>query len=381
MPGKIKILEHNLTGTMVVRVVNSESVPDDLPLEACAICAKTSISFSKSNAGLVLVDQTPAKGTYTRWCNVGEALRTLLEDDVLLVNPNKGFARIIYRRNSNSNTIFLTSCCNSKCIMCPQPPKADDDVEDEWLDKQLQCIPKDVDELCITGGEPSIKADRLIHVLRLIAQKNPNCHVHVLSNARLCKDCSFVKRIAECELNHLTFGVPIYAATPCVHNFVVQVNGAFDETVSGIYNLASFGIGIEIRVVLHKQTIPELKRLVDFIYNKFPFAIHVAFMGMEHMGFVKKNWDALWISPEDYQHELYEAVRFLNLRGVFCSIYNLPFCLVNPGLWPFLRDSISDYKVNFREECNLCSKRDQCGGLFNYQKNIMPIKPLSENLE
>ena len=49
-------------------------------------------------------------------------------------------------------------------------------------------------------------------------------------------------------------GIPIYSADPSIHDYVVQAEGAFDETVRGILNLKRFRQKVEIRVVLHKQT-------------------------------------------------------------------------------------------------------------------------------
>jgi hypothetical protein len=51
-------------------------------------------------------------------------------------------------------------------------------------------------------------------------------------------------------------GIPLYADVDTIHDYVVQVRGAFDETVLGLYNLAQNQVPIEIRVVLHAQTEP-----------------------------------------------------------------------------------------------------------------------------
>jgi hypothetical protein len=64
-----------------------------------------------------------------------------------------------------------------------------------------------------------------------------------------------------------------------------------------LYNAEQAGLTLEIRVVLHKQSIPRLRQLANFIYRNFPFTAHVALMGLENMGYVKKNWDLLWIDP------------------------------------------------------------------------------------
>jgi len=115
---------------------------------------------------------------------------------------------------------------------------------------------------------------------------------------------------------------------------------------------------------LHKQTIPGLFALAEFIYRNLPFVRHVALMGLENMGYVKKNWDLLWIDPVDYAETLEATVRHLYERRVDVSVYNLPLCVLPNALWSFARKSISDYKNIYLDECARCRVREHCGGLF-----------------
>jgi len=47
----------------------------------------------------------------------------LRDGDIVVLQPNTGFVRTIYRPDSVHNTIFMTERCNSNCLMCSQPPK------------------------------------------------------------------------------------------------------------------------------------------------------------------------------------------------------------------------------------------------------------------
>ena len=101
-------------------------------------------------------------------------------------------------------------------------------------------------------------------------------------------------------------------------------------------------------------------------------------MGLENMGYVKKNWDLLWVDPLDYLDELESAVRHLFYRGLNVSIYNLQLCVLPQSLWPFARQSISDYKNIFLDACSQCGAQTQCGGLFlssetRHSRGIHPI--------
>ena len=159
-----------------------------------------------------------------------------------------------------------------------------------------------------------------------------------------------------------------------------MAKGAFEETVIGLHNLGRYNVPVEIRVVIHKQTYCRLPRLADFICRNFPFAAHVALMGMEMFGLVHRNFDQLWIDPYDYQAELFEATEILFLSGLNVSIYNQQLCVLDKRLWPFARKSISDWKNIYLEECDRCSMREQCGGLFQSaaKKYSAYIKPFIE---
>jgi His-Xaa-Ser system radical SAM maturase HxsC len=158
--------------------------------------------------------------------------------------------------------------------------------------------------------------------------------------------------------------IPLYADNAPEHDYVVQSRGAFDQTVQGLYQLARYEQQIEIRVVLHKLTIPRLRDLALFIYRNLPFAAHVALMGLEIIGFTRPNLEKLWIDPFDYQRELQAAVEALVTRGMHVSIYNHPLCLLPRPLWKFARRSISDWKNIFFDECQVCAVREECGGFF-----------------
>jgi MoaA/NifB/PqqE/SkfB family radical SAM enzyme len=48
-------------------------------------------------------------------------------------------------------------------------------------------------------------------------------------------------------------GIPIYSDVSTIHDYVVQSDGAFDETIQGILNLKRYGQKVEIRIVVHRQ--------------------------------------------------------------------------------------------------------------------------------
>lgn len=60
------------------------------------------------------------------------------------------------------------------------------------------------------------------------------------------------------------------------------------------------------------------------------------------------------------------------------SIYNLPLCLLEEPIRRFARDSISAWKKNYLEQCDQCTVKEKCGGVFDtsavQSRNIGQVK-------
>jgi His-Xaa-Ser system radical SAM maturase HxsC len=288
----------------------------------------------------------------------------LQERDIVLINP-RGFMRTVIRAGSASNSLFATDRCNSLCLMCSQPPKEVDDTgKAAELSRIVRLMDPATASLGITGGEPTLLGDGLLEVIRVCRDHLPNTALHVLSNGRRFWYPAYARALADIRHPNLMIGIPLYADIESIHDYVVQAKGAFDETVVGLQNLGNYGVPVEIRVVIQRHTAPRLKHLAEFIYRNLTFAAHVAFMGLEITGYAKGNLADLWIDPEDYAAQLEPAVRYLSVAGLTVSVYNHQLCRVPRSLWPFCRQSISDWKNEYAAECNGCFVREQCGGFF-----------------
>lgn len=297
-----------------------------------------------------------------------KSLSHLEDGDILNVDPS-GVIHTLYRVQSQHNALFITDRCNSNCLMCSQPPKNKDDLEYfyELNRKLISLLPEDLEVIGITGGEPTILGERLLELLNSLAFHVPKAAVHMLSNGRIFawKECAQKISITN---DNLVIGIPVYSDNYLDHDYVVQAKDAFNQTIIGLHNLARYGQKVEVRVVLHKLTYHRLPQLARFIYKTLPFVDHVAFMGLEYIGYTPYNRDLLWMEPSKYMHELEEAVLYLEAVGMNVSIYNLQHCLLKDSLWKFSRKSISDWKRNYLTECAKCSKLEECGGVFSTSK-------------
>lgn len=285
--------------------------------------------------------------------------------DVVRLIEGSPRVSVLYRRGSNSNTLFATERCNSFCVMCSQPPR---DVDDKWLvDEMIDTIPlidRTEVQLGISGGEPTLLGDDLLVVLHQAQRHLPETGLHILSNGRRFSDRDFARCVCAVRHRNLTWGIPVYSDCPEIHDYIVQAEGAWDETLAGIYNLAKFNAIVEIRVVVQRANIERLGELAYFIFRNLTFAKHIAFMGLEPIGFARANYDRIWIDPVDCDDALKDAAFFLANRGMTVSLYNFPLCTLPVELWPIAQKSISDWKNTYLTECATCSVRDRCCGFF-----------------
>ncbi|WP_157837037.1 His-Xaa-Ser system radical SAM maturase HxsC [Geminisphaera colitermitum] len=303
----------------------------------------------------------------------------LEEGDIVRFNPISRETRILYRKRSQHNFLFFTERCNSRCLMCSQPPR---DIDDAYLiDDILEMIPwmsKDTPELGITGGEPTLLHEKLMEVIRSVKQHLPKTSLHMLSNGRLFSYLRYARSLADIKHPDFMIGIPLYADTASVHDFVVQAKGAFEQTLFGILNLARTGIRIELRMVIHRETHARLAQYAQFVARNLPFVDQVVFMGLELMGYARTNLDRLWIDPVEYQVELEDAINILFDAGIRVFIYNHQLCLLPPSLHPFARKSISDWKNIYMPACESCQAKADCGGFFasaslRYSQHIRPL--------
>jgi His-Xaa-Ser system radical SAM maturase HxsC len=205
----------------------------------------------------------------------------------------------------------------------------------------------------------------------------PATKAHVLTNGRRFAEPQFTSQFAETRRQAI-WAVPLYADTAARHDYIVQAAGAFAETVHGLYELGEWKHRIEIRCVLHAQTVDQLSALAEFIYRNLPFVEHVALLGLEPMGYARGNRGLLWVDPADYQAELRTAIWHLAERDIPVSIYNLPLCVLHRSLWPF---SISGWKNVYAPGCENCAVSNQCCGFFRSADRTWrsrSLKPVTE---
>lgn len=287
--------------------------------------------------------------------------------DVVAVDFHGRQSEVLMRKADQHHTVFLTNRCNSRCIMCSQPPTAHDD---SWRIREAMVLAQSLtwtpSVFGFSGGEPLLLGSDLRGVLDHFQRWHPRAKLEVLSNGRLAGDGALAKTIFD-GLENTSWMVPLYGHAPFVHNHVVQAE-AFDQTIAGLLNLQRYKQPIQLRVVLIEPVLRLLPALCEFIASNLPFVREVALMGCEPIGFALANPQECRLDLKDWSNQLLGGVRALDRGRVPVILMNLPLCSMDPLLWPLAHKSISDWKNVYAAECDGCAVRESCCGLFAWHE-------------
>lgn len=296
----------------------------------------------------------------------------LQPQDVVAVDLVGRRSEVLMRKSDRHHTIFLTNRCNSRCVMCSQPPTAHDD---SWLIQEAMEVARSMTwspaVFGFTGGEPLLIGTQLRTVLDYFRQWHPHAQLEVLSNGRLASNPLLARTLFE-GLSNTRWMIPLYGHAPFLHNHVVQAN-AFDETIAALLNLQRYKQPIQLRVVLIEPVLRVLQHLCEFIARNLPFVREVALMGCEPIGLALANQDECKLDLNDWRAQLGGAVRALDRGRIPVVLMNLPLCSIDSRLWPLAHQSISDWKNVYVPQCDGCAVKDLCCGLFAwYERGWTP---------
>lgn len=304
----------------------------------------------------------------------------LKDYDIIEIN-NQGIARQIYQCDSIDNVLFVTNRCNSNCIMCPDSDNARRNGSLNRIDYLLELarlIPDKKQFLTITGGEPTLIKYDLFKLLEYCQEKFQLSEFQMLSNGRSFADDSYRERFIGSVPKNFFLGVPLYSADSETHNSITRAHNGFEQTVYALTELQKT-INIEIRVVVMNNNYKELPRLSQFIATMLPMIKVVSFMGLELLGNASIARDDLWIDYDKAIPYIEHSLNILIDNGIPGRIFNFPLCSMPPRLWANSVQSITDYKIRFKEACDECVVKKYCGGFFystiNYPGvKVFPIK-------
>lgn len=332
-----------------------------------------------NEADALVIDSDPAEyflsgrdGAFA----VGRGDTASLAGDVLLVDPDGGRAERIFRHGSRHNTLLVTERCDQLCVMCSQPPKKTH--VDRFSYFEEACLLSAPDSLIgISGGEPTLYKQELFRLIERTAELRPDVGFHILSNGQHFT-ADDIDRLRLPAYGNVIWGIPLYAATPTLHDEIVGKMEAHARLLDSFASLMRAGARVELRTVLLSTNVASLPQLARFITRHLRFIECWSIMQLENIGFAKNRWSNLYVDHRRHFEEIATAIDAAQMRHVPVRLFNFPRCTVPTHYRDLAPASISDWKRKYSPACDGCTEREACAGFFEWHPDadLVGVKPL-----
>jgi His-Xaa-Ser system radical SAM maturase HxsC len=300
-----------------------------------------------------------------------------LEGDVVLVDPAKGTIERLLRADSRHNTLLATERCDQLCVMCSQPPKKTHVDRFDFFEQACLLAP-DSALIGVSGGEPTLYKERLLVMVERTLATRPDLEFHVLTNGQHF-EAGDIDRLTSPAYRKVSWGIPLYAADPALHDLIVGKDGAFARLETSMATLAEAGARVELRTVVLGDNVEALPSLAAYVTARLSFVEAWSIMQLEHIGFAKGRWAQLFLDHRSRFGPIATAIDHALLHGVRAQMFNFPRCTVPPAYRDLAIASISDWKRKFTSACGDCRERNQCSGFFEWhpeEEARMVVSPL-----
>lgn len=293
--------------------------------------------------------------------------------------------------------IALWNKCNNKCVMCTNMDSfaLQDSVQyrlkgqieklERYLRGEGRIYLKNSDLagfVNLTGGEPTIHPD-FFQLLTYFRRRLPRVPITLLSNGRSFADRKFAEKFCRAAKPPFSVAIALHGPTARAHDPVAGVRGSFRQTVAGLKNLFELGNGlrVEIRLVLHKKSLPFFRKTLEFLLKNFPdtAAYCVTAIHYEIEGMSLENHPSVGVKFSVSSKILDAALPLIKRFDEF-RLYHFPLCQVRPELRPLCRVTLPAEDRVYPAACTGCRLKKKCLGLMlEYHKmfgdsELKPVK-------
>ena len=264
--------------------------------------------------------------------------------------------------------------CNNHCPICTNPTDFFSKptsyyIEKKFLNRLKKISQKDLKEICLTGGEPTIHPD-FFGILDYLKNHFPKTHITLLTNGRSFYYKDFAKKIW--QYDNISVEVSIHGSKAIIHDAVTGTKGSFKQTISGLKNLIflkdpSKKQEIGVRIVACRINLLDIPKIVKFLKNKFISIERAILIFMEYEGQAIINKKSVGITYQDIIPILGKIKKDIPLFKEF-RLYHFPLCVLDPFFWPYVWRTLPGYETTFLPECKNCLLKSSCLG---FQKSYL----------
>ncbi len=218
----------------------------------------------------------------------------------------------------------LTHSCNNNCRFCGEAGnRLSADRSTEQVKAALSKTPPGINELVLTGGEPTTYPD--FPEIASFASRIFTL-VQVQTNARMFSYPEFASRVS--GLHNLQFFVSLTSHLAPVHDSLTQAKGSFRQTLAGIANLKSQGSFVILNHVITKKTFRSLPDFTGFASGLGIDQLQFSFV--HPIGNALANYKEIVPRISDVAPKLRSALDISASNNLKCLVEGVPACFL-PG--------------------------------------------------
>lgn len=248
-------------------------------------------------------------------------------------------------------TLTLTHACDNHCVFCAQAGLAP--LPPLELERALQALRADTDELTFCGGEPTL-LPALPDAVRA-ARRLGFARVGLQTNGRRLADAALTGALAAAGLTdvHLT----VLGADAAAHDYHSGTPGSFAELLRGVAAVRARGLPAVATTVLTRSNFRALGGLPALLSSRgvSAWCVAVPLVAGRAVAAMDRVVPPLALALPYALHAL-EAARRLNLPAY---VQGAPRCL----LGPFAARALPSAPRAFAPGCEACPSRASCPGV------------------
>lgn len=306
----------------------------------------------------------------------------------------------------------LNYTCNHHCIFCPcgknksKREKSIIGLSDFQRIIHQICKNGNIKSITLSGGEPTLNP-HFIDILKILSKTN--LHVGILTNGDFYQRTeTFNDIIKYSNPRQVHFTTAIHSQISSSHDNITQVRGSFNRSISNLQRLMQLGYQINIKHIIHKESVHNLLEYINEINKLFPLKnVGIILCGMDYCGMndmaIKRFAVPFKVISQSLEEIFSNFQKHENRRLI---ITDLPICHIDPYYWKYfsyngkkslsayfspLLDNIDNSTINlkyesdcntFSNKCTECIVKEICPGMWKSAYNIFgdeDIKPIIIN--